>query len=39
MNPVKEIIIKGLLERINASPFVLVVEYTGMTVPQFRAIC
>lgn len=38
MNPVKEIIIKGLLERINASPFVLVVEYTGMTVPQFSEL-
>lgn len=38
MNPVKEIIIKGLLDRINTSPFVLVVEYTGMTVPQFSEL-
>lgn len=35
MNPDKQIIIGTLLERVNASPFVLVVEYTGMTVPQF----
>jgi len=38
MNPVKEVIIKGLLDRINASPFVLVVEYTGMTVPEFSEL-
>ena len=35
MNPDKKIITDQLLERVNASPFVLVVEYTGMTVPQF----
>lgn len=35
MNPDKQIIIDELLERVNASPFVLVVDYTGMTVPQF----
>ena len=35
MNPDKQIIIDQLLERVNASPFVLVVEYTGMSVPQF----
>lgn len=38
MNPDKEIIIKGLLERLNASPYLLVVEYTGMTVPQFSEL-
>ena len=31
----KQIIIDEILERINSSPFTLVVEYTGMTVPQF----
>lgn len=35
MNPDKKIIIDELLERVNASPFVLVVDYTGMSVPQF----
>lgn len=35
MNPDKKIIIDQLLERVNESPFVLVVDYTGMTVPQF----
>ena len=31
----KQIIIDEILERINNSPFALVAEYTGMTVPQF----
>ncbi len=31
----KQIIIDEILERINNSPFTLVAEYTGMTVPQF----
>lgn len=35
MNPDKKFIVDELLERVNASPFVLVVDYTGMTVPQF----
>lgn len=38
MNPDKEIIINDLLERVNASPFLLVVEYTGMTVPEFSEL-
>jgi large subunit ribosomal protein L10 len=38
MNPDKQIIIDQLLERVNASPFVLVVEYTGMSVPQFSEL-
>ena len=38
MNPDKKIIIDGLLERVNASPFVLVVDYTGMTVPHFSEL-
>ena len=35
MNPDKQIIIDELIERVNQSPFVLVVDYNGMTVPQF----
>lgn len=38
MNPDKKIIIDELLERVNASPFVLVVDYTGVTVPQFAEL-
>lgn len=38
MNPDKKIILDELLERVNASPFVLVIEYTGMTVPQFSEL-
>lgn len=38
MNPDKQIIIDGLLERLNNSPFVLVVSYAGMTVPEFELI-
>jgi len=38
MNPDKRIIIDELLERVNASPFVLVVDYNGMTVPQFSEL-
>ena len=36
MNPDKEIIIQELLDRVNSSPFVLVVDYGGMTVPEFN---
>lgn len=38
MNPDKQIIIGTLLERVNASPFVLVIEYTRMTVQQFSEL-
>ena len=38
MNPDKKIILDELLERVNGSPFVLVVEYTGMTVPEFSEL-
>lgn len=38
MNPDKKIILDELLKRVNASPFVLVVEYTGLTVPQFSEL-
>ena len=38
MKAEKQIIIDGILEQINASPFVLVADYTGMTVPQFAEL-
>ena len=38
MNPDKQIIISELLDRVNQSPFVIVIEYTGMTVPQFSEL-
>ena len=38
MNPDKKIIIDELLDRVNSSPFVLVVEYTGRTVPEFSEL-
>jgi len=38
MNPDKKFIVDELLERVNNSPFVLVVDYTGMTVPEFATL-
>ena len=38
MNPDKQIIINGLLARVNESPYVIVVDYTGLTVPQFSEL-
>lgn len=38
MNPDKKIIIDELLGRVNSSPFVLVMDYTGVTVPQFSEL-
>lgn len=38
MNPDKQIIIDGLLERVNASPYVIVIDYTGLTVQQFSEL-
>jgi len=38
MNPVKKFIVDELLERVNSSPFVLVFDYTGMTVPEFSEL-
>ena len=35
MKEVKQTIIDGLLKQINDSPFLLVADYSGMTVPQF----
>jgi len=38
MNPDKKYIIDELFERVNTSPFVLVVDYAGMTVPEFDTL-
>jgi len=38
MNPNKSFIIDELYERVNASPFVIVVDYTGTSVPQFTIL-
>jgi large subunit ribosomal protein L10 len=38
MQAEKQIIIDEILERINASPFMLVTDYTGMNVPQFAEL-
>ena len=38
MKAEKQLIIDALLERINGSPFVLVADYGGMTVPQFEEL-
>jgi large subunit ribosomal protein L10 len=38
MNPDKKIIIDGLLDRVNASPFLIVIDYTGLTVTQFSEL-
>jgi large subunit ribosomal protein L10 len=38
MNPDKKIIIDGLLERVNKSPYLIVIDYTGLTVQQFSEL-
>ncbi len=38
MNPDKQIIIDGLLDRVNASPYLIVIDYTGLTVQQFTEL-
>jgi len=38
MQSEKQIIINEILERINASPFVLISDYSGMTVPEFEVV-
>ena len=34
----KNIIIDDLMERVNASPFMLVTDFTGLTVGQFEEL-
>jgi large subunit ribosomal protein L10 len=36
MNPDKNAIVAQLAERLQGCPYVLLVDYTGMTVPQFN---
>src|SRR5262245_47309585 len=36
MNPVKEVVITDLVERLHKSPFLLVVDYASTTVPEFN---
>ena len=38
MNPDKKIIIDELLERVNSSPFVIAMDYTGVSVVQFESL-
>ncbi len=38
MNPDKKIIVDQLLQRLETAPFLLLVDYTGMTVPQFNNV-
>ena len=38
VNADKGIIIENLLAKVNASPFVLVIDYTGVTVPEFTTL-
>jgi len=38
MNPDKKYILEEIKERVDASPFVLVVDYTGTTVPAFSEL-
>lgn len=38
MNPDKKIIVSGLLERLNASPYLIVIDYTGLKVKQFSEL-
>lgn len=35
VNPDKTVIIEQLQAQVNASPFLLVIDYTGVTVPEF----
>lgn len=38
VNADKEVIVSQLLEKVNASPFLLVIDYTGVTVPEFTGL-
>jgi len=38
MNPDKKYIVDELLERLNNSPFLVVVDYVGVTVPEFAEL-
>ncbi len=38
MKELKDIVIQDLLEKLNSSPYLIVVEYAGMTVPEFEEL-
>ena len=38
MNPDKKIIVDQLLQRLENTPYLLLVDYTGLTMPQFNTI-
>jgi large subunit ribosomal protein L10 len=38
MNPDKKIIVAQLLQRLENTPYLLLVDYTGVTMPQFNTI-
>ena len=38
VNADKETIVTQLLDKVNASPFLLVIDYTGVTVPEFTGL-
>lgn len=38
MKEIKKVIIEDLVQRINESPFLLIADYGGMTVPQFETL-
>lgn len=38
VNADKTTIIENLLAKVNASPFLLVIDYTGVTVPEFTSL-
>lgn len=38
MKEFKQVIIDGILDRINDSPFLIVADYSGMTVPEFAEV-
>ena len=38
MNPDKKIIVDQLVQRLENTPYLLLVDYTGLTMPQFNTI-
>lgn len=38
MNPDKKIIVDQLLQRLNSAPYLVLVDYNGMSVPQFNEV-
>ncbi|MBC7854720.1 MAG: 50S ribosomal protein L10, partial [Pirellulaceae bacterium] len=38
MNPDKKLIVDQLLQRLESAPYMLLVDYTGLTMPQFNEV-